>query len=62
MLQWAFITALTLVSALALALVYGVGGVLSLNGQLEAGLASSRRRCCRHAMARLPGSRAPGWT
>jgi ATP-binding cassette, subfamily B, bacterial len=37
MLQWVFITALTLVSALALALVYGVGGYLSLNGQLEAG-------------------------
>ena len=37
MLQWVFITALTLVSALALALVYGVGGYLSLTGQLEAG-------------------------
>jgi len=37
MLQWIFITALTLVSALALALVYGVGGYLSLSGQLEAG-------------------------
>jgi ATP-binding cassette, subfamily B, bacterial len=37
MLQWVFITALTLVSALALALVYGVGGFLSLSGQLEAG-------------------------
>jgi len=37
MLQWVFITALTLVSALALALVYGVGGYLSLSGQLEAG-------------------------
>ena len=37
MVQWVFITALTLVSALALALVYGVGGYLSLNGQLEAG-------------------------
>jgi ABC-type multidrug transport system fused ATPase/permease subunit len=37
MLQWVFITALTLVSALALALVYGVGGYLSLSGQLDAG-------------------------
>lgn len=37
MVQWVFITALTLVSALALALVYGVGGYLSLQGQLEAG-------------------------
>jgi ATP-binding cassette, subfamily B, bacterial len=35
--QWVFITALTLVSALALALVYGVGGYFSLVGQLEAG-------------------------
>ena len=37
MLQWVFSTALTLVSALALALVYGVGGYMSLSGQLEAG-------------------------
>jgi ABC-type multidrug transport system fused ATPase/permease subunit len=37
MLQWVFITALTLVSALALALVYGLGGYLALGGQLEAG-------------------------
>jgi ATP-binding cassette, subfamily B, bacterial len=37
MLQWVFITALTLVSALALSLVYGVGGYLSLSGHLEAG-------------------------
>jgi ATP-binding cassette, subfamily B, bacterial len=37
MVQWVFITALTLVSALALALVYGLGGYLALNGQLEAG-------------------------
>jgi ATP-binding cassette, subfamily B, bacterial len=37
MYQWIFITALTLVSALALALVYGLGGVLALTGQLEAG-------------------------
>jgi ATP-binding cassette subfamily C protein len=33
----AFITALTLVSALALALVYGVGGHFALTGTLEAG-------------------------
>jgi ABC-type multidrug transport system fused ATPase/permease subunit len=37
MLQWVFITALTVVGALALALVYGVGGVFALRGQLEAG-------------------------
>ncbi|MEV6587447.1 ABC transporter ATP-binding protein [Streptomyces acidicola] len=37
MAQSAFITALTLVSALALALVYGLGGWLALRGSLEAG-------------------------
>jgi ATP-binding cassette, subfamily B, bacterial len=37
MAQWTFVTALTLVSALALALVYGVGGYLALQNQLEAG-------------------------
>ncbi|HEX6194786.1 MAG TPA: ABC transporter ATP-binding protein [Jiangellaceae bacterium] len=37
MVQWQFIAALTLVGALALALVYGIGGVLALNGQLDAG-------------------------
>jgi ABC-type multidrug transport system fused ATPase/permease subunit len=37
MVQWVFITALTLVSALALALVYGLGGYLALRGQLEPG-------------------------
>jgi ATP-binding cassette subfamily B protein len=35
--QWIFITALTLVSALALALVYGLGGSFALTGQLDAG-------------------------
>ncbi|MGW0601153.1 ABC transporter ATP-binding protein [Streptomyces sp. NPDC002776] len=35
--QSAFITALTLVSALALALVYGLGGFFALRGSLEAG-------------------------
>ncbi|WP_062643001.1 ABC transporter ATP-binding protein [Streptomyces maremycinicus] len=35
--QSVFITALTLVSALALALVYGLGGHLALNGTLEPG-------------------------
>ncbi|CAL9639370.1 putative ABC transporter ATP-binding protein [Streptomyces sp. enrichment culture] len=35
--QAAFITALTLVSALALALVYGLGGLLALRGTLEPG-------------------------
>ncbi|MCA4133839.1 ABC transporter ATP-binding protein [Arthrobacter sp. M4] len=37
MLQFTFITALTLVSALALALVYGLGGWLAISGQLAAG-------------------------
>jgi ATP-binding cassette, subfamily B, bacterial len=37
MVQWVFITALTLVSALALALVYGFGGSFALSGQLDAG-------------------------
>lgn len=37
MLQTTFVTALTLVSALALALVYGLGGYLALNGRLDAG-------------------------
>ena len=37
MVQWIFITALTLVSALALALVYGLGGVYALAGTLDAG-------------------------
>ncbi|MFF1738105.1 ABC transporter ATP-binding protein [Streptomyces sp. NPDC058247] len=37
MAQSAFITALTLVSALALALVYGLGGYFAIEGTLEAG-------------------------
>jgi ABC-type multidrug transport system fused ATPase/permease subunit len=37
MVQWVFVTALTLVSALALALVYGLGGFYALRGSLEAG-------------------------
>jgi ABC-type multidrug transport system fused ATPase/permease subunit len=37
MLQWVFVTALTLVSALALALVYGLGGYYAIRGHLEAG-------------------------
>ncbi|AEN13608.1 MULTISPECIES: ABC transporter ATP-binding protein [unclassified Streptomyces] len=37
MLQSTFITALTLVSALALALVYGLGGLYALRGSLEPG-------------------------
>ena len=35
--QVLFVTALTLVSALALALVYGLGGWFALEGTLEAG-------------------------
>ena len=37
LLQFVFVTALTLVSALALALVYGLGGFLALAGQLDTG-------------------------
>jgi ABC-type multidrug transport system fused ATPase/permease subunit len=37
MVQWVFVTALTLVSALALALVYGLGGFYALRGQLDPG-------------------------
>ncbi|MHA6796981.1 ABC transporter ATP-binding protein [Pseudonocardia bannensis] len=37
MVQWVFITALTLVSALALALVYGLGGFYALRGALDPG-------------------------
>jgi ATP-binding cassette, subfamily B, bacterial len=37
MAQSTFVSALTLVSALALALVYGLGGYMSLDGNLEAG-------------------------
>lgn len=37
MVQFVFITALTLVSALALALVYGLGGFYALRGQLDPG-------------------------
>ncbi|KQR03736.1 ABC transporter [Arthrobacter sp. Leaf141] len=37
MLQFTFVTALTLVSALALALVYGMGGWLAIAGQLAPG-------------------------
>ena len=37
MVQWVFVTALTLVSALALALVYGLGGYLALVGRMAAG-------------------------
>jgi ATP-binding cassette, subfamily B, bacterial len=36
-LQWVFVTALTLVSALALALVYGLGGYYAIIGQLAPG-------------------------
>ncbi|WP_155392106.1 ABC transporter ATP-binding protein [Catellatospora paridis] len=37
MVQWVFVTALMLVSALALALVYGLGGVFALRGTLDEG-------------------------
>ncbi len=35
--QYVFLTALALVSALALALVYGLGGYMALRGRLEPG-------------------------
>ncbi|HUG13981.1 MAG TPA: ABC transporter ATP-binding protein [Thermomicrobiales bacterium] len=37
MLQWVFVTALVLVSSLALAVVYGLGGFYALRGELEPG-------------------------
>jgi ATP-binding cassette subfamily C protein len=37
MVQWVFVSALTLVSALALALVYGLGGYFALTGGIAAG-------------------------
>ena len=37
MVQWVFVTALTLVSSLALAVVYGLGGFYALRGQLDPG-------------------------
>ena len=37
MVQWVFVSALMLVSALALALVYGLGGYYALQGSLDAG-------------------------
>jgi ABC-type multidrug transport system fused ATPase/permease subunit len=37
MVQWVFVTALMLVSSLALALVYGLGGVYALRGTLDTG-------------------------
>jgi len=37
MAEWTFYTSLTLVSALALALVYGLGGWLALDGRLDTG-------------------------
>jgi ATP-binding cassette subfamily C protein len=37
MLQWVFITALTVVGSLALALVYGLGGVYAIQGRLDPG-------------------------
>ena len=46
MVQWVFITALTLVSALALALVYGLGGYYALQRHAGRRAPSSRWRCC----------------
>ncbi|SHL21571.1 ATP-binding cassette, subfamily C [Pseudonocardia thermophila] len=37
MVQWVFVSALTLVSALALALVYGLGGYFAITGAIAAG-------------------------
>lgn len=45
MVQHVFITALTMVSALALALVYGLGGYLSLRGHLDAAPSSPSPSC-----------------
>ena len=47
-----FFTALTLVAALATALVYGLGGWLAFTGSLSAGTSSRSRCCCRGSTAR----------
>ena len=55
MVQWWFITALTLVSALALALVYGLGGFYALRGQLEPGAVVSMALLLTRLYAPLTG-------
>ena len=52
MLQFIFVTALTLVSALALALVYGLGGWLAHRRAAGAPATSSSWRCCSPASTR----------
>jgi ABC-type multidrug transport system fused ATPase/permease subunit len=56
MVQWVFVTALTLVSALALALVYGLGGFYALRGSLDPAR-WSRWRCSSPACT----PRSPPW-
>ena len=61
--QYVFLTALALVSALALALVYGLGGYLALQGRLEAGHRRHPRAAAHPPLraAHRPGQR-PGST
>ena len=59
MLQFTFVTALTLVS-LALALVYGLGGFLALQGQLAAGDVVVLALLLTRRMRRSPRSPTPG--
>ncbi len=60
MVQWVFVTALTLVSALALALVYGLGGVLALRGGSRRATSWPRRCCSPGCTPRSPRWRARG--
>ncbi len=57
MLQAYFFTALTLVSALALALVYGLGGWLAVNEHLSAGAVVSLALL----LTRMYAPRSPRW-
>ena len=55
MVQMVFVTALTLVSALALALVYGLGGFFALRGTLDAGAVVSMALLLTRLYAPLTG-------
>ena len=60
MVQTVFMTALTLVSALALALVYGLGGWYALQGTLEAGAVVSLALLITRLYAPLTGLACAG--
>ena len=61
MLQFTFVTALTLVSALALALVYGLGGFLALPGSWPRATSSCWPCCSPASTRRSPRSPTPAW-